>query len=300
MSMPNSILVPLDGSTLSTEALPLARTLARHYGAELHLVHVIPPALQLPLASVESDLGVREQVRAGALRYLEDFQREAEAEGIFASARVLEGRAGTALRDFIDLWGIELVVMTSHGSGGVVRWWLGSVADELLSTAPADVLLVPPWDDTLDRPSGVPRFQKVLISLDGSELSERALPPAIELAELYSAELYAATVVPKPFELTSIYGVSGVELSGPGHEERLEEARAYLRQVAERFGVAIEGRVVESGTPAEGIQSAVRAVGADLVVISSHGRGGLERVVLGSVADKVIRSSLVPVLVVRR
>jgi nucleotide-binding universal stress UspA family protein len=139
------------------------------------------------------------------------------------------------------------------------------------------------------------------VPLDGSDLAEAALGPAQLLASKFAAALRVVRVVPKPLELTSIYGMRGVEVSGEGHHQRVEEAETYLEGVMHQQseGAAVEGGVIESSSAAEGVVEAARIWDADLVALSSHGRGGAERVVLGSVADKVIRGTTRPVLVVR-
>jgi nucleotide-binding universal stress UspA family protein len=174
------------------------------------------------------------------------------------------------------------------------------VADGLVRTSSSDVLLVPPWDDTTERATGASRFDRILVPLDGSRLAEGALEPAEALALRFEAKLRAVRVVPKPFQLTSVAGVPGVEINEKGHQELLREAEDYLVEVSvRRSGDGLEGMVIESSGAAEGVVQAAGAWDADLVVLSSHGRGGLERVVLGSVADKVIRETTRPVLVVR-
>jgi len=298
--MYRAILLPLDGSAFAEEAFPLAWTLARAAGAELHLVHVIIPSHDVDLKTPQDDLDWRASVRDGAEGYLKDLAARAEAEGVSALTAVLEGPVARTLQDYVDEQGMDLIALTSHGSGGVRRWWLGSVADRLLRGGRSDMLVVRPWDETEDVPKGDARFRRVMVPLDGSELAEAALVPARELAERFGASIVLTRVVPKPLELTSIYGVPGVEVSGGGHASRIREAEAYLARVASDIGSTVASAdVVESPGAAEGVVESARSLGADLIVLSSHGRGGVERVVLGSVADKVLRTSTLPVLVVR-
>lgn len=295
--MYKTILVPLDGSDFAEEALPLARALARRIGAELHLVHVIVPAPDVDLKTPQEDLAWRERAREGAERYLHERAETARAEGTSTLTGVLEGRVAPALIAYAEEQEVDLVALTSHGAGGVRRWWLGSVADELLRTGATDLLLVRPWDDTEDRPAGEPRFGTILVPLDGSGSAERALDPAAALAERFEARLLGVRVVPRPLELTSIYGVPGVRLSGEGHLGRVEEARGYLERVATARG--LEPHVLEASGAAEGVVEAARELDADLIALSTRGHGEFTRLVLGSVADKVIRATSRPVLVVR-
>lgn len=291
------ILVPLDGSNFATEALPLSRLLAAKVGARLHLVHVIPPALGLEGSG--DSLAELAEVREAVSGYLRDRADEAGA-GPETVTAVLEGPIVHELRAYIEREKVDLVAITSHGTGGLHRWWRGSVAEGLLTGAGVDLLMVQPWDETEDLTPGTARFSRILVPLDGSEHSETALVRARELAGLFQAELLLVRVVPSPVELTSIYGVPGVEMVGAGHLARIEHAESYLEAVASRIPEGrCETHVVEGPGAAEGIVESARDLGADLIVLAGHGRSGVERVILGSVADKVLRGTTRPVLVVR-
>lgn len=293
-------MVPLDGSDFAEDALPMARLLASRMGARLHLVHVIRAVPDMSLKGPEVDMEWIAEARKGTEGYLEDLAAAIrEEDGTETSVAALEGRVVPALREYASHENVDLVVLTTHGSGGVQRWWLGSVADGLVRTARGHLLLVRPWDETEDRPSGEPRFQKVAVPLDGSELAEVALEPAVELARVFDAELTLLRVVPAPVELTSIYGMAGVRMEGEGYRKRVEEAREYLDRVASGLeGLRVSAAVLEDQEPAAGVIEGTREAGADLLALSTRGRGGVARAVLGSVADKVVRSTVLPVLVV--
>jgi nucleotide-binding universal stress UspA family protein len=299
----SSLLVPLDGSEFSEEALPLAGLLGRSLGSQIHLVHVIRPAPDADLKSPQEDLDWKQKVRAGAEEYLGELAAAFREEGIQVQTDVLEGPVVDALGEHLEDRGIPLVVMTTHGSGGFRRWWLGSVADGLLRRGPGNLLLVRPWDDTEDRPREDPRFRHLVVPLDGSIEGEAALGPARELARTFGADRTYLRAIPAPVELTSIYGMAGVRFEGEGHRTRRAEAEEYLEAVLEREendGVEKPAaQVVEHRHAADGVIEAAHKLDGDLLVLSSHGRGGLTRMVLGSVADKVIRGTTLPVLVIR-
>lgn len=298
--MYRSLLVPLDGSDFAEEAIPLASVLAAKLDAELHLAHVIRPAYDFDFKMPQDDFEWKEKIWDGATAYLEDKAEEARGEGVSTLTAVLEGHVPAALGSYAEEQEIDLTVLTTHGSGGVRRWWLGSVADGLLRRGPTDLLLVRPWDDTEDRERSKSRFERIVIPLDGSDTAEAALGPTLELASSFDAHVKLVRVVPKPIELTSIYGIHGVELSGHAHHVQVQEAEEYLKGVASRYPEArLEAAMIESGSVAEGVVEAAREWNADLIALSSHGRSGIERAFLGSVADKIIRSTTRPVLVVR-
>lgn len=299
----SSILVPLDGSTFSESALPLARRLASDFGAPLHLVHVARPAPDTAMRSPQDDLEWAERVRAGAEAYLDGISGDPAMEGLRVRTAVLEGGVVEAIDGYALEREIPLVVMTTHGAGGLRRWWLGSSADGLLRIGNVNVLLVRPWDETEDRPEPEPRFRHLLVPLDGSENAEAALPVAVHLARASEARLTLQRVLPTPVELTSIYGVPGVRMEGDAYRERRQQAEQYLAETAKRTeelaGSSVTTQLFEERSAAEGIIEGARKAGADLLVLSSRGRGGLARFTLGSVADKVVRGTVLPVLVVR-
>ena len=297
-----SLLVPLDGSEFSEDAIPVARRLARLLEARLHLVHVIRPAPDADLKSPQQDLEWKSKVREGAEAYLDGLASEMEEDGIRVTTAVLEGGVPLALDGYLKRSRIPLVVMTTHGSGGLRRWWLGSVADAILRKGSAHLLLVRPWngDEGEGEEETERTFRHVVVPLDGSAEAEAALFPARQLARRFGSRLSVVRVVPAPLELTSIYGVAGVRMEGDGHRRRKDEATEYLESVVARGGDPVpEAHVAEAAAAADGVIQAARDVEGDLLVLSSHGRGGLSRMVLGSVADKIIRGTTLPVLVVR-
>ena len=298
--MYKTLMVPLDGSDFAEQALPMARHLAARTGARIHLVHVIRPFPDSDLKAPDVDMEWIAEARKGTEGYLEDWAaRIREEDGIEVAVAALEGRVVPALRGYAAKEKVDLVVLTTHGAGGVQRWWLGSVADGLVRTVQRHLLLVRPWDDTEDRAPAEPRFQKVVVPLDGSDFAERALEPASALAREFGAELALLRVVPAPVELTSIYGMAGVRMEGEGHRRRVQEAQDYLDRVLERFGdLEVSAALGEEGEAADGVVRGAREMQADVMVLSTRGRGGVARAVLGSVADKVIRSTALPVLVV--
>lgn len=307
--MYRSILLPLDGSSFAEEALPLAARLARDEGTELRLLHVIRGAPDVDFKSPADDLAWRKQVREAASGALGDLVARLRRQGIAAHAEVREGPVVPQILEAARQHGSDLVVLTTHGAGGFRRWWLGSVADSLLRQGELPLLLVRPWDDTADHEPDTPRFVRVLVPLDGSPESEAVLPHVSWLHEARDAELVLVRVVPSPLEVGSLYGVPSVRLEGEAHRSQRERALAYLEEVAERLGrqrglagaqlPRLELRVVEASSAAEGILEAARVQGADLLALSTHGRSGLGRVVVGSVADKVIRGAAIPVLAIR-
>ena len=186
-----TILVPLDGSPLAEQALPLARRIAEPAGSKLRLalVHQIPTAPLDPGAArrfTSVELSTRKSERA----YLRSLQAKLRQEGVrLASAVTLSGSVGPALAQYVQELGIDLVVMATHGRGGVRRAWLGSVADRLIRQLQVPVLLVRPAEDGFATTSGSAPNQ-ILVPLDGSPLAEEVLGPAADLARLWGSEFF--------------------------------------------------------------------------------------------------------------
>jgi nucleotide-binding universal stress UspA family protein len=304
--MLRNILLPLDGSSFSEEAVPLAAHMAARAEAELHLVHVIRPIPDVDFKTPGEDLDWRTKLREAASSALGDRVSRLRKGGVLAHAEVREGPVVDILLDTARAREADLVVLTTHGAGGFRRWWLGSVADALLRKGDFPLLLVRPWDDTADRESREPRFRTVLVPLDGSPASEAVLPFLRWVVGGEGTRIVFVRVVPSPLEVGSLYGIPSVRLEGESHRWQREAAAKYLEEAAERFRTGPgeefpepELRVVEASSAAEGVLEAARVVGADLVALSTHGRSGFRRAVIGSVADKVIRGSAAPVLAVR-
>jgi nucleotide-binding universal stress UspA family protein len=293
--MIRKVLVPVDGSAFSEAALPMAIAVAGKAGAEVRLVMVSEPANLAPGAWAEAFL-------ANHADYLEStaegVRTEAKA-GTVVTSMLLEGPVSKAICDEAEGAGADLVVMSTHGHGGLTRMWLGSTTDAVLRQSPVPVLLVRPEEDGDGPPSVGGSVGHVAVALDGSDFAEAALDPGLEMARLFEAKVTLLRTVMHPV-LTSAYLPDTVEMTEAYLERAEEEARAYLGEVlaARAIGSDVEVDVIVSQRPATGILQFVTESGADLVVMASHGRHGVVRAVVGSVTDKVIRAGHTPVLIV--
>ncbi|HEU5303562.1 MAG TPA: universal stress protein [Gemmatimonadales bacterium] len=297
-----SILVPLDGSGVAEQALPVALAIAERARGKVKLVLVhrqFHPSVLMEPSEVftRTELAIQQSER----NYLREvLGRVRDRLGRAISSAVLKGPVAATLAEYIRDTGTDLVVMTTHGQGGVRRAWLGSVADQLIRTVEVPVLLVRAREKTgADRQV---RFGEILLPLDGSPLAEAALEPGAALARLWDGEVSLVQVVP-PIALEA-----NPPLAFPtGYDEQVTEMRReaaedYLRDVAERLrelGTKASGVAVLGGGVAETLLELAEPDRVGLIVIATHGRGGVRRLVLGSVADKLVRAAEVPVLVIR-
>ena len=296
-----SILVPLDGSPLAEQAVPLAASIAQRGGGKLRLilVHELPPAPVDPVAAklfISIELASRKSER-GYLRGIQARLREGGTR--LSSAVTLTGKAGPELAQYVRELGIDLVVMATHGRGGIRRAWLGSVADHLIRTLEVPVLLVRPREGE-PGPDRLPGMGQILVPLDGSPLAEQALDAAAALAHIWDAEVTLLQVV-RPVLLS----VDPALPLPSAYDEELtascrQQAQDYLDDIVEQMhgqGLRATGVAVVGWNAADTILDVARPERVAVVALATHGRGGLRRLVLGSVADKLVRGADVPVLV---
>jgi len=289
------ILVTLDGSSFSEWALSYAVDLARRTGAALELASVHEP---IPSFSYD-------EWEAAALdwteEYLERKQKDLResldtpVEAWVGTGQILESILGHA-----DTTGADLVVAATHGRGAISRAWLGSVADGLIRRAHQPVLLIRP-EKGAHAPEA-PAFHRILVPLDGSRFSESVLDNAARLARLYGAELHLVRVIAYPIEIASPYLPHTVQMNQEVVDEAKVAAESYLKAIADRLEggeVRVDTHVVVDSQAGQALCSTAEEVDADLVVMATHGRGGIKRALLGSTADKVIRSAHIPVLIQR-
>jgi len=297
--MYRSVLVPLDGSAFGEHALPYALELARRGVPSIRIVHVhVPPsALDMEGLTPYQFEGVPEyaadaEVRQEESGYLECVLRRVPEElRSRVTAEVVDGPVVPRLEAYAREAQADLVVMTTHGRTGLSRAWLGSVADGLVRRLSMPVLLLRPSGEESEEPTAG-GFRHVLVALDGSRLAEQILEHAIGIGVEGETAYTLVRVVTR-----------STRRQEPGRLEAQEqEAQAYLDRIAGTLrmeGINVRTRVAVYAHPALGIIEEARQQGADLIALATHGRGGLVRLVLGSVADKVLRGTTLPILLYR-
>jgi nucleotide-binding universal stress UspA family protein len=290
------ILVPLDGSALAEQAVGTAALIARAANASVELATVVEP---MPFGGFD-DAPWNDREVAARQKYVETAAAElASGASIVATGTVLCGQATEMLCERQSATGADLVVMTSHGRSGVSRAWLGSVADAMIRRSEAPVLVLCP-EPQAAHPSQLRRsFAHVLVPLDGSALSTDILESARELAKAFNARLTLLRVVlpmplPSAFEANLPIAYSTFVPDQAATNHLVELARTELGELAVRLhketGLVVETAVVVDDRPARAIVDYAKANGVDLIAMATHGRGA-SRLLLGSVADKVLRSS---------
>lgn len=283
--MYSRIMVPLDGSPLAGQALPLAKMLAARCRAKVVLFQALAPV---------SDARHAEALRSQAHVYLEGVRKDFAAAGIEAETELRVGAPATAILEFAESTGVDLMVMATHGRSGALRWIYGSVADKVLHSTRVPVLLI----RVSEQPRPVEPITRIVVPLDGSALAEKALDPARQLAAAFDAEVVLLVV----WQIPAI-GFENVPISvlDEWEEAARADAERYVADVKNRLqaqGIRVQAKT-QCGGAAESILETAESANAHLIVMSSHGRSGISRWVLGSVADRVLRSSAIPVLLIR-
>jgi nucleotide-binding universal stress UspA family protein len=276
--MMKAILFPTDGSPLSERAFPLALDVARAQQARLLMAQVVPYLGWLDIGpdAYLSASAYREMVDAmdgDAWRNLETLTARAQGTGIIVETTVRHGSPWAELLEYEEQARPDLVVMATHGRTGIARFALGSVADMILREGTAPVLLVRSFGDEQGS------LARALVPLDGSARAEEALGVVRALAGAPVAEVTLCQAIDEGDEWSDAIGY-------------LDKITLQLRDTR----IKIDS-TVSIGEPFESIAEAARS--ADLVVMATHGRGGLDRVRHGSVADRALRELTVPILLVQ-
>jgi nucleotide-binding universal stress UspA family protein len=295
--MITTILVPVDGSKLAERALAIAIPLAEQHGARLVVSLVHEPIL--PLVSGGGapvrDSGLDERHRAEQEASVTKLaQRTRKLTSVQVEAQFAHGRIVPTLVEQAKTLRAGLIVASTHGRGGIQRFWLGSVADGLVRHATVPVLLVRGNRPAPKRVAGAPPFSRVLVPLDGSARAEEAVEAACALLHGVSARLTLLHVV---HPMTA----AAAAASELPHAPEQEVVATYLEPVARRFAsdhVDVRSDVRVDANVARVVLEAAESHDAELIAIAGQGMSGVQRFIVGSVADKLIRTSPVPVLVV--
>jgi nucleotide-binding universal stress UspA family protein len=267
------VLIALDGSAMAEKVLPLVRPILSTFGATAIVAHVLPAIPGSP------------QVTPRA--YLNVVTRKLESRGIKVEGISPKGDPALELLRSAEAEEVDLIALSTHGRGALARWALGSVAHKVLRASPVPILLA----KGLGRPMA--GIRRILVPMDGSRRSEEALPHAVALARVYGAGILLLHVAPEP----------GAEASDSkfrrwvrNETARVESRFATIRDAIDTIPVRT---AVDRGDPALRITNRAGDRPDTMIVLSSHGRTGIARWAMGSVAEKVLHRTPAPMLMVK-
>jgi len=295
-----TILYPTDFSKCAGHALPLALSLAECYGSDLHLLHATvlhegdPGNAVHRLPSMEE---LYQLLERNAETQMKSTLEDHDAKGFSIQHAQVRGiSAAGAILDYAAEGNIDLIVMGTHGRRGLRRLLLGSVAEEVVRVAPCPVLTVPEAGEVSD-PG---QIQKILVPVDFSEHSRLALRYAHELASGCGARLHLLHVVDEV-----VYPEFYPPVVSPNHpvtdelrDQSIEQMKSLMGAVGPGPGSEADIHV-RSGRAAHAITDFAAELGADMLVIASHGLTGVRHMLLGSVTELVVRRAHCPVFTIK-
>jgi nucleotide-binding universal stress UspA family protein len=301
------VLVALDGSQTSHGALLLAIELSRRYKSELILCTVVDRdaaivAAQSPDGPFMGFDNIIDHYDAAAKRLLTEAAARTSAAGAQTSTILLDGRPAVAIADYAREAAVDAIVMGTHGKSGLERVFLGSTAEGVLHMTTVPTFVVHHADNAEFTPAAlpsVPDFARILVAVDDSDPSDAAIAFALDLAAVTGSHVLCCNAIEQGqfFDKAARYGYNPGPLLDDlrRHASELIEAKTCA---AKERGLTVTSVIVEGNAP-DAILKAASDRGADLVVVGTHGRRGLQRLFIGSVAESIIRSSPLPVAVVR-
>jgi len=291
-----TVLVATDGSDDARRGAAHGIALATATDAECHAVSVVADTVSTLARSLLGDDAIPDALQEDAEEAVADVAALADAQpsAPAVTTAVRAGRPHEAIEAYADAIDADAIVVGTEGRSGLDRARLGSVAENVLRTAHRPVLAVPPGAP--DDPAALPRrrpYRSLLFPTDGSDGSDRALPWAVWLASTFDASLhalFAADATPVPTTAASRDLLEALRSAG-------NDAIARVREAGEDADVEVEG-AVGAGAPGPTILEYLEEEPVDLVVMGTHGRSGVERAILGSVTEHVVRNGDVPVFCV--
>lgn len=290
--MLNKILVPLDGSNLGELALNYSAELAKSMNSEVHLVSICDR--------------IGKEYRNMCNVYLEKV-----SEGFRSSLQeaitlpkvptiVIDGQPDTKILDYAIENNINLIVLVSHGHSGIMPWATGSTASKIIQKSAIPILLIRA-SDNVDTKQVSGLFRKILVPLDGSMMSEAVLPYVKEIAVNTKSEIILLGVLEQGQHVRTIGGLDHFAYTDQQVEQIRQETVAYLNGINQKLtkdGFTVK-TVVKTGDVARVIIDTTIQENVSIVAMSSHGKSGATKWVLGSVSNKILQAGKKPLLLVR-
>lgn len=292
--MYETILIPTDGSEGAEAAARHGVTLATAFGSQVHLLSVVDER-SYSSALAELEPSIREQRDAfereatDAVHALEEIVTE---NSVTCHTAVEHGSPYETILSYADEHDVDLISMGTHGRTGLDRWLLGSVTERVVRTSDVPVLTARLG------PADHAGYDRILIPTDGSEAATAALEHGLAIAEQYDATIHALSVIDIGSLAVGYDGGAGLPTVIEAFEEGCEQAVGDVAARCEARDIDVVTDVVQ-GSPYRTIRDYVDDRDIDFVTMGTHGRTGLDRYLIGSVAERTVRTSDVPVLTVR-
>ncbi|MBM4446086.1 MAG: universal stress protein [Chloroflexi bacterium] len=282
--MYKKILVPLDGSELAEQAIPYVESLARKLNSEVVLITVCLPGDPLERALTE---------------YIERRAEKIQSLGMKTRSLCIEGEPAASIINFAEKYDVSLIVISTHGRTGISHWPLGSIASKVVQRSNIPVFLV-----RSSYPKKAPvgkELRKILVTLDGSQLSDAIIPYVEKLAKAMGCEIDLLRVI-EPVKLPQLAAYRDREKYEKDYMAKLErEAERYLdkkKAAVSDKGIKVNAALLQ-GKPVETILQYTEDKSVSLIALTTHGFSGITKWAYGSVASRIVEGSTKPVLLVR-
>ena len=298
--MYGKMLIPLDGSKTAEQVLPYARYLAGRFKIPVELMAIVDMA-EFVAHAAPGRAPVYEKMIEGEAARSAAYLRGIAATfgGADVKCTVEKGRPGEVIAEKSGAGSEVLIAMTTHGRSGLGHFMMGSVAEKVLRTVGSSVLIV--RADEVAKADGEARFSTVIVPLDGSDLAAAVLPKVAELAKTLGLEVILFRAYHMPYSAYADENYVALANYDEIIGEIKDEAKRYLETKAaelKRLGIEKVTYLTREGRSADEIIALGRETQSSLIAMASHGRSGIQRWVLGSVAENVLRHAAGPVLVV--
>lgn len=309
------ILVPLDGSTVSEEALPLAAHVACVSNGELFLLHIVPSSTVPLYPGTPTDIvaPMKEHVFTNVQTYLDHAIAHAHLDTLNVQTEILVGEAVSTIIKTAVAHKVDLIILRSHGKTGLSRWLTGNTAHHLVRNSPVPVLVL---KDTPNKPEAYMHRPRILVALDGSAFAETALLPAAQLSETLAFPRQGTIHLTYVVEKLTSNGYRTHAQAAQLNRDARAQAEDYLTRMQERFLTGdlspyllevttsvvsytdvddITKRIVEESSC---IGDVLGFTGCDMIAMATHGRHGFQHLLLGSFTEGVLDTAQQPLLIV--
>lgn len=281
------ILCPVDFFAASDAAVMYAAGLATNYDAKLYLMHVVAPVIPAAYEFPMHGIDITQALEESSMRELKALEAKVRQAGAAAQSELRAGDVYDEIKRAIEVEKPDLIVMGTHGRRGAERWFMGSTTEKLLRHSPVPLVTI---SASGERFANSPKFRRILVTTDFSDGTADALSYAFSVAQENESQVTLLHV---------LHDVS-VDLSGRYRDSLNNGVRKQLEEL-----VPVEARTwcdivtrVESGVPYRIILRAIEDLKVDLLVMNIHGKGMLDRALLGSTAERVVRAASCPVMMI--
>lgn len=293
------ILLPLDGSSLAELVLPHALALSEAFKSKLTLLRVVHREMAANQPGMINPIEWQMR-KSEAEAYLKSVQSQLANENVKSEVRIIEGSPAQQIIEFAGNEGVDLIVMSSHGSSGVSEWNINSTVQKVLLRAYMPVMIIRAYKEEHEALIGL-KYERLFVPLDGSTRAECILPLAKSICEVQGSRIFIAHIVEEPKLPRQTPLSDEVEaLIEELREINISEAEKYINNIKEQFPQEkVESIIESSKQPTVALHNIIDREKIDLVLLSAHGYSGENRWPYGKIALNFIAYGTTPLIIVQ-